>query len=175
MRDTDLSRYIGGQGENQTEGGFLAGGKVYRGDIKSIAIVDGNLKISYDWLAVMDSLQSGWAMDPDPAHLEFSLSMQIARMQSPDENGRIIFDASFVVDQILVLYPKDYAPHGELKRLDRSKISAATTPDPNAELNARATGSSAQRQHLVASHAFEREGATIRDPPSHWKLHKWNF
>jgi hypothetical protein len=130
LRKRDFSSYVGGQAEIHFNGGvtsFGAGGKVFRGEIASIAIGSDDLVIRFAWLGAME--QPGqWVNDPD---LEFSLGLPlVSACSSPDEGGRTILEAP-IVDQMIVLYPRGYRSlvDGELRALDPAVVRGLHRPE----------------------------------------------
>ena len=113
-----VAQYVGGQMEIQNQGeGYL-----YRGEIKSIAVENNELKVKFAWLAKGEGfppLPKKWVKDD---RLDYAASLEIYSASDIGSSGHEVGgDSRFclnspIVGETCVLYP----PNGS--KLDPSKV-----------------------------------------------------
>lgn len=111
-----LALYVGGQMEIQNQGeGYL-----FRGEVESIAVEEGELRVHFAWLARGEGfppVPNQWVKDDRPDYVA-SLEIYTASDIGPSAGGgasRIHLNSS-IVGETAVLYPPDGS------KLDRSRV-----------------------------------------------------
>lgn len=106
-----LVKYIGGQMEIRKQGGRY----LYRGEIKSIAVKNSNLKLKFAWLAKGERFpyfSKHWVNDDK---LDYGASLEIYHV-SEIRNGCLLLNSS-IIDELVVFYPPDGS-----NKLDPSRV-----------------------------------------------------
>lgn len=113
-----LARFVGGQMEIQNQGE----GYIYRGEVKTIAVENNELKAQFAWVAKGEGFPpfpNKWVKDDN---LDYAASLEIYSASNIGPSGgevgggdRLCFNSS-IVGETVVLYPPDGS------KLDPAKV-----------------------------------------------------